>query len=152
MVAPAAGLLEDAATITLAELRALPRVSLHEMHCLGRQIEGFCSVRRVGSNVSCRATQLATVLELVGAGVGVSLAPEMASRRDTSPNRRYLRLSRGSPSREVAFATLRGRSRGAVAATAAAAVAEALAEPQGSTLDEVRPRAPLARGRQPLER
>jgi LysR family hydrogen peroxide-inducible transcriptional activator len=128
VVAPAAGLLEGAATISLAELRSLPRVSLHEMHCLGRQIEGFCSMRRVGANVSCRTTQLATVLELVGAGVGVSLAPEMAARRDASPARRYLRLSRGSPSREIAFATRRGRSRGAVADTAAAAVAEALAE------------------------
>ena len=127
VVAPAAGLLEGVGTITLSELRGLPRVSLHEMHCLGRQIEGFCSMKRVGATISCKTTQLATVLELVGAGVGVSLAPEMAAKRDSSGARRYLRLSRGSPTREIAFATRAGRSRGAVANTAASTVAELLA-------------------------
>ena len=80
VVSPADPALHAGAEISLADLRQLPRVSLHEMHCLGQQISGFCSQRRVGPNVVCHTTQLSTLLEFVRLGLGVSIVPEMAAR------------------------------------------------------------------------
>ena len=100
----------EGAEITLDDLRAVPRVSLHEMHCLGQQITGFCSMHRIGANIVCRTTQLATLLELVRLGLGVSIVPEMAARHDASPDRRYARFKRTGPRREIAIARRTGRT------------------------------------------
>ena len=97
--------------ITLGELRSLPRVSLHEMHCLGRQIDGFCEQRLSQTTVVCKATQLTTVLELVRLGMGVSIVPAMAARADNTGSRRYLAIGT-SPAlrRNIAIATRKGRT------------------------------------------
>ena len=112
VVAAREGMLEGSGEITLEALREMPRVSLDEMHCLGRQIAGFCSARRVGANVVCCATQLSTLLEMVRLGLGVSLAPEMAAREDRSGTRVYAALKRGGPTREIAVVTRKGRTLG----------------------------------------
>jgi LysR family hydrogen peroxide-inducible transcriptional activator len=67
--------------ITLAQLRDAPTVTLDPAHCLGAQVDGFCRSRGIASGVTCRSAQLATVLELVGAEVGVSIVPSMAAAR-----------------------------------------------------------------------
>lgn len=108
VISPASGPLEHVGEISLPDLRELPRVSLHEMHCLGQQISAFCSTRRVG-NVVCRTTQLATLMELVRLGLGVSIVPEMAL--PDSAHLRVARLKRGEPTREIAIATPSGVSR-----------------------------------------
>ena len=98
--------------VGIGDLRARPRVSLNEMHCLGQQVAGFCARRGVGlGNVKCHATQLSTLMEMVALGMGVSLVPEMARRADTDPRRRYGELSGGGATREIAVATRRGASR-----------------------------------------
>lgn len=56
-----------------------PTIVLHEMHCLGRQIQGFCAARGAARSVLCRTAQLLTVFELVGAGLGISIVPAMAA-------------------------------------------------------------------------
>lgn len=127
VVVAADGPVEATGEITLDELRDLPRVSLHEMHCLGRQIAGFCSMRRVGAHVVCRTTQLQTVLELVRMGLGVSIVPEMAARSDASGERRYARLRDDEPTRQIAVAWRSGRSRSRIATRFAVLVGEALA-------------------------
>ncbi len=109
VVSPATPPLHGPAEISLTDLRDLPRVSLHEMHCLGQQISAFCAERRVSSTVVCHTTQLSTVLELVRLGMGVSIVPEMAARRDESAERRYARFRRGGPRREIAVARRAGR-------------------------------------------
>lgn len=111
VVSPASGPLEHAGEISLPDLRELPRVSLHEMHCLGQQISAFCSMKRVGTNVVCRATQLTTLMELVRLGLGVSIVPEMAMRASSTKELCFGRLKRGGPTREIAIATLSGVSR-----------------------------------------
>jgi DNA-binding transcriptional LysR family regulator len=96
-------------TMTLTQLRALPRVSLREMHCLGQQIAGFCVSRGIGAgNVVCHTTQLATVMEMVALGLGVSLVPEMAAAANTDDRLRFTKLSRLNPTREITVATRRG--------------------------------------------
>jgi LysR family hydrogen peroxide-inducible transcriptional activator len=86
-------------------------VTLHEVHCLGRQITGFCAARRLARRVVCRSAQLSTVLEFVRLGLGISLVPAMAAENDGSPDRAYLRLKRSPPMREIALAWRVGRSR-----------------------------------------
>jgi LysR family hydrogen peroxide-inducible transcriptional activator len=111
VVAPAGHPLASLARLSLEDLRDQPTVSLHEMHCLGAQIAGFCARAGVRPDIVCRTTQLATVLEMVRLGLGVSLAPEMAAAGDTSDERAYLRLTRDHPSREIALVRRVGRTR-----------------------------------------
>lgn len=112
--------------IGLGDLRGEPAVILEEMHCLGRQIQGFCSMRRLARQVVCRTTQLSTILEMVGLGIGFSMVPEMAAAADRAGRCRYLRLRPGKPTREIAIAWRRNRSRPQAALQFAAAVRETL--------------------------
>ncbi len=111
VVAPAAHPLAGIGRLTLDDLREQPTVSLHEMHCLGAQIAGFCARAGVRPDIVCRTTQLATVLEMVRLGLGVSLVPTMAAAGDVSQARAYLRLDQEKPSREIALVWRHGRSR-----------------------------------------
>jgi LysR family hydrogen peroxide-inducible transcriptional activator len=113
-------------SISLPELRAEPTVTLHEMHCLGKQIDGFCQLRKVTRHIVCRTTQLATVLELVRLGLGISIVPAMAARADTSRTCRYLRLKRNEPFREIAMIMRSDRSRSAMMDCLANCVRKAL--------------------------
>jgi LysR family hydrogen peroxide-inducible transcriptional activator len=97
--------------ISVAELRGQPTISLEEMHCLGRQIQGFCSSRRLARQVVCRTTQLSTIVEFVALGVGLSMVPEMAAAADRSKRCGYLRLRPGKPVRDIAVAWRKGRTR-----------------------------------------
>lgn len=110
VVSPAEADEPPAGDLTLRELRTLPRVSLSEMHCLGGQIESFCAHRGLHRSVACNATQLATVFELVRLGLGVSLVPTMAARRERS-GLRYRSIRRDPPARGIAIATKAGRSK-----------------------------------------
>ena len=102
------------ADLTLRELRLFPRVSLSDMHCLGGQVESFCAQRGLNRQITCNARQLDTVFELVRAGLGVSLVPSMAARRQRGgvdgSGVRYARLSRGTPQRAIGIAWKEGRT------------------------------------------
>lgn len=128
VVVPAAHELRSSSEISLTDLREQPTVTLHEMHCLGRQISGFCAARRLARNVVCRTAQLATVLEMVRLGMGVSLVPAMAAAHDASPERAYLRIKRDPPRRTIALAWRRGRTRPRLAVRVAELLPAALEE------------------------
>ncbi len=81
-----------AGRITLAQLHDAPAVTLDPAHCLGEQVAGFCSSREISPSVVCRSAQLATVFELVGAGVGISIVPAMAAARHNTPQCAYVPL------------------------------------------------------------
>jgi LysR family hydrogen peroxide-inducible transcriptional activator len=100
-----------AGRITLAQLRDAPAVTLDPMHCLGDQVAGFCSSHDVNPSVVCRSSQLATVLELVGAGVGVSIVPAIAAARHNTPECAYVPLAEHELSREIVAVWPRGSSR-----------------------------------------
>lgn len=111
VVAPAAHPLAAFGRLTLDDLREQPTVSLHEMHCLGAQIAGFCARAGVRPDIVCRTTQLATVLEMVRLGLGVSLVPAMAAAGDRSEERAYLRLTHDALTRDIALVWRTGRTR-----------------------------------------
>lgn len=110
VVVPADHAWSSEVSVSMEQLRHQPIITLHPMHCLGRQISGFCAARRLARRVVCQTAQLATVLEFVGEGLGVSLAPQMAADHDQSPRRLYLKMKRNSFSREIALAWRRDRS------------------------------------------
>jgi len=110
----------------LEDLEDRPAVVLHEMHCLGEQIQGFCSAHRVHPRHVCRSTQLTTVQHLVALGLGVSIVPEMTARADAAQSRRYLPIRGKGPRREIAVAWRRGRTRSYLAQQFIAMVREDL--------------------------
>ena len=108
---PASHAAVRAGRITLAQLRDAPTVTLDPAHCLGEQVAGFCSSRQVSPSVVCRSAQLATVLELVGAGVGISIVPAMAAARHNTPQCAYVPLAEHSLQREIVAVWRRGAAK-----------------------------------------
>jgi LysR family hydrogen peroxide-inducible transcriptional activator len=100
-----------AGRITLAQLRNAPAVTLDPAHCLGEQVAGFCSSQQVLPSVVCRSAQLATVLELVGAGVGVSIVPVIAATRHNTPQCAYVPVAEHKLEREIVAVWRRGAER-----------------------------------------
>ncbi len=105
---PASHVAARAGRITLAQLREAPAITLDPAHCLGEQVDGFCASRGVSPSVVCRSAQLATVLELVGAGVGVSIVPAMAAVRHNTPNCAYVPVVEQPLQREIVAVWRRG--------------------------------------------
>ncbi len=95
----------------LADFAGQAVVVLEEIHCLGRQIQGFCLTRRIAPRVVCRTTQLATVFDLVALGAGISLAPEMALAALGKSICRALPLKDAQLTRQVAIAWRTNRTR-----------------------------------------
>lgn len=125
--------------ISLGELKDKAAVSLEDVHCLGRQIEGFCATRRIKPKVICRTTQLQTVFEMVRLGVGVSIVPEMAvvgavGGEEGKGGYQVLRLRQGRPKREIVAVWRRGRTRTRAALAFVQWVREALHKPPEATL------------------
>lgn len=86
----------------LDQLRQRPIVVVTEAHCLGRQIQEFCTRSAVGLRVVCGTAQIDTIQRLVAAGLGFSLVPAMAARADTHHTCRYLAIHEPSLMREIA--------------------------------------------------
>lgn len=96
------------------QLKGAPTIVLDEMHCLGRQIEGFCTARGWGRRIVCRSTQLATIFRLVSTGMGISLVPEMAL-AESGKSIRTLRLKTNRPKRPITVAFRKDRQKPAAA-------------------------------------
>lgn len=100
-----------AGRITLAQLRDAPAVTLDRAHCLGEQVAGFCSSHDVNASVVCHSSQLTTVLELVGAGMGVSIVPAIAASRHNTPRCTYVPLVGHDLRREIVAVWRKGAVR-----------------------------------------
>jgi LysR family hydrogen peroxide-inducible transcriptional activator len=116
--------LAHADDVAAAELRDEPVVALDGTHCLGRQIQGFCTARRIAPEIVCSASQIGTIFAMVAAGLGVAIVPAMAAEglaaadRDARkrPEVVVLRFRSQRPTREIAILWRRDRSRSRVAA------------------------------------
>lgn len=104
-----------ASRVTLRDLSERPAVVLHEMHCLGEQIQAFCQGYGAQQRIVCRTTQLSTVLSLVALGLGVSVVPRTCAAADRSRQRAYRYLADATPERTIAAAWRRGRHRSKLA-------------------------------------
>ena len=74
---------------------------MNEGHCLGDQVLGFCDRHDLSHQISFRSAQLETIQSLVRAGLGISLIPAMAARRDRANGPEYRSLRSPQPSREI---------------------------------------------------
>jgi LysR family hydrogen peroxide-inducible transcriptional activator len=85
-------------TLNASELEGARLIVMNEGHCLGNQVLGFCDRHDLSHQISFRSAQLETIQSLVRAGLGISLIPAMAARRDRTNGPEY---RSPQPSREI---------------------------------------------------
>ena len=78
---------------------------LEEGHCLRDQALSVCQLAGASERTGFRATSLETLRQMVAAGVGVTLLPELSVRPPVpnSPGIRLLRFTEPVPSRRIAM-------------------------------------------------
>ncbi len=77
-------------------------ILLEEGHCLRDQALAFCSVAQSGVPASLGATSLATVMQMVANGYGVTLVPEVAALTEVRDSRvTLLRFENPEPARRI---------------------------------------------------
>ena len=95
-------------SVSLKDLRGEPFVMLRDGHCFRDLSIAACSSARITPNIAFESGQFSSVLAMVGAGVGISMIPEMAVDKRTDCC--YVRLTDARARRTIVLATLRGRS------------------------------------------
>jgi LysR family hydrogen peroxide-inducible transcriptional activator len=90
-------------SVKLDDLASEPVLLLDEGHCLRDQALDLCT--KVGAQeTDLRATSLATLVQMVSAGNGVTLLPELAVDVENRRGQLDIRpLAGASPSRKIAF-------------------------------------------------
>jgi LysR family hydrogen peroxide-inducible transcriptional activator len=80
-------------------------ILLEEGHCLREQALAFCGAPRREAAASLGATSLATVMQMVANGYGVTLLPEVAAETEARDARvRLLRFAEPQPGRTIGLA------------------------------------------------
>lgn len=95
-------------SLSLKDLRGEPFVMLRDGHCFRDLSVAACSSAKIKPNIAFETGQFSSVLAMVGAGVGISMMPEMAL--DRGADCCYVRLTDARARRSIVLATLRGRS------------------------------------------
>ncbi len=106
LAVPAADPLPDASRVTAAQIDQDRLILLEEGHCLRDQALTYCGGGRAdapnGASVGLGATSLATVMQMVANGYGVTLVPEVAVDVEVRDERvRVLRFAAPEPGRSV---------------------------------------------------
>jgi LysR family hydrogen peroxide-inducible transcriptional activator len=87
--------------VAVADLEGERLIVMKEGHCLGDQVLGFCDRRDVKPRISFRSSQLETIQALVTSGLGISLIPAMAARREREDLPEYRSLQSPRPERKI---------------------------------------------------
>ena len=95
-------------TISLRDLRKEPFLLLRDGHCFRDTAVAACDRARLSPQVVFESGQFSSLLSLVGAGMGVSIVPEMAIEKGAAC--KYVRISDPEANRTVGAVVLRGRS------------------------------------------
>jgi LysR family hydrogen peroxide-inducible transcriptional activator len=80
LAVPRGHALEHTETITLDAIDPAEMLFLNEGHCFREQALALCGTTRQNTDSDMAATSLETVLNLVGAGQGITLVPALAAR------------------------------------------------------------------------
>jgi LysR family hydrogen peroxide-inducible transcriptional activator len=104
LAVPATDNRSERARVSVQDIDVTRLILLEEGHCLRDQALTFCSSAR--RDVSLGATSLATVMQMVANGYGITLLPEMAisSEIHRGGDIRLLRFPAPEPKREVGLA------------------------------------------------
>jgi LysR family hydrogen peroxide-inducible transcriptional activator len=110
-------------------------ILLEEGHCLRDQALAYCGAARRGAAMGLGATSLATVMQMVANGYGITLVPEVAVDVEVRDARvKLLRFAKPEPARTIGLAWRRTSPRKADFV--------ALGQLVVQTLDAARPGAP----------
>src|SRR5262249_11390980 len=93
--------------LLLKELRDEPFLLLREDHCFRETAFEVCKRARVVPHVVFESGQFSSILAMVGAGIGISIIPEMAL--EQRPNCNSVLVADDRATRTIGVATLRGR-------------------------------------------
>jgi LysR family hydrogen peroxide-inducible transcriptional activator len=96
-------------SLALRDLHAEPFLLLRDGHCFRDTAVAACDRARVHPQIVFESGQFSSLLSMVGAGMGVSIVPEMAVNRGARC--RYVRIGDAEAARTIGAVTLRGRSR-----------------------------------------
>jgi LysR family transcriptional regulator, hydrogen peroxide-inducible genes activator len=122
---PEGHLLAKQTLITLDDLKSQRFLLLHEMHCLSQQVHHLLESRRLHPEIALAGSQLSTIANMVAAGIGVSIVPQMMVRHHATPGCVTLPFASPVPERElnVLYNPLRFQSKAAAAFRQEAAAA-----------------------------
>jgi len=95
-------------SVSLQELRSEPFLLLRDGHCFRDTALAACVRARLHPQVVFESGQFSSLLSMVGAGMGVSIVPEMAI--DKKSRCTYVRLADDEAVRTIGVARLRGRA------------------------------------------
>src|ERR1700757_1063169 len=87
--------------ITLDDLKSQRFLLLHEMHCLSQQVHYLLESRRLHPEIALAGSQLSTIANMVAAGIGVSIVPQMMVRHHATPGCVTLPFAPPVPEREL---------------------------------------------------
>jgi LysR family hydrogen peroxide-inducible transcriptional activator len=95
----------DGATVRADDVDLARLILLEEGHCLRDQALAFCAGDRRDKSFGLGATSLATVLQMVANGYGITLLPQVAVETEARDKRvKLLRFARPTPKRVIGLA------------------------------------------------
>ena len=100
---PEAHSLARQSVITFDDLKSQRFLLLHEMHCLSQQVHHQLESRRLHPEIALAGSQLSTIANMVAAGIGVSIVPQMMVRHHATPGCVTLPFAPPAPQRELNF-------------------------------------------------
>src|SRR6266852_4838967 len=95
-------------SLSLKDLRAEPFLLLRDGHCFRDTAVAACDRARLHPQIVFESGQFSSLLSMVGAGMGVSIVPEMAIEKTSQC--RYIRIADDQAVRTIGTVVLRGRS------------------------------------------
>ena len=125
--------LANQTVVSFDDLKSQRFLLLHEMHCLSQQVHQLLESRRLFPEVALAGSQLSTIANMVAAGIGLSIVPQMMVKHHATPGCVSLPFAPPVPERElnVLYNPLRFQSKAAAAFRQEAAAA---ISPQNSSI------------------
>ena len=103
--------------VSFEDLKSQRFLLLHEMHCLSQQVHHLLESRRLLPEVALAGSQLSTIANMVAAGIGLSIVPQMMVDHQATPGCVSLPFAPPVPERELnlVYNPLRFQSKAAAA-------------------------------------
>jgi len=103
--------------VELDDLKSQRFLLLHEMHCLSQQVHHLLEARHLRPEVALAGSQLGTIANMVAAGIGVSIVPQLMVNHQATPGCVSLPFAPPVPERELnlLYNPLRFQSKAAAA-------------------------------------
>lgn len=140
LAVPAGEPIRGKARVTSSDIDPRRLILLEEGHCLREQALSYCAFVRQGGGLGLGATSLATVIQMVASGYGVTFVPQVAIDVEVRDERiKLLRFARPQPGRTIGLAWRRTSPRKADFAALADVVTKTLTPPRPAKRRRGRP-------------